>query len=47
MSFHVKCETSAKRKTRGGGKIKRLFPVHCSGSSTHLRSEVLTDQCSP
>ena len=24
-------------------KIKRLLPVHCSGSSAHLRPQVLTD----
>ena len=28
---------------RGGGKIKGLLPVHCSGSSAHLCSQVLTD----
>ena len=28
---------------RGEGKIKRLLPVHCSGASAHLRSQVLTD----
>lgn len=38
-TFCMKCEMSVKREARGGEKIKRLLPVHCSGSQKLLLTE--------
>ena len=35
-------DTSAKRETRGREKIKRLFAVHCSCCSAHVRPQILS-----